>query len=81
MAISVAEELRQFEKDMDWISAKYSELANEYPEEYVAVYDCRMVDHGSHLNRLMERLKARYGEIAMRITIQYVSPGKDVVIL
>ena len=81
MAISAIEELKQFEKDMDWISGKYSELAEQYPEEYVAVYDCKVVGHGNDLNRLMKQLKTKYGEVATRIAIQYVSPRKDELIL
>jgi hypothetical protein len=82
MAVSAIEQqLKQFEKDTDWIFAKYSELANRYPEEYVAVYECKVVDHGNDLNRLMERLRTKYDDAATSMAIQYVSPRKDELIL
>ena len=82
MAVSAIEQqLKQFEKDTDWIFAQYSELANRYPEEYVAVYQCEVIDHGNDLNRLMERLRTKYGEAATGMAIQYVSPRKDELIL
>jgi hypothetical protein len=33
------------------------------------------------LNKLMARLKTKYGENAIRMAIQYVSPRKDELIL
>lgn len=81
MAISAVEELQHFEKDMDWISKRYTELANKYPEEYVAVYDGEVVGHSSDLNKLMGHLKKKYREAATYVAIQYVSPKKDELIL
>jgi septation ring formation regulator EzrA len=74
---AIEQQLKQFEKDVDWIFSRYSELANKYPEEYVAVHECKLVDHGNDLNRLMERLRAKYGEAATSMAVQYVSPRND----
>ncbi len=81
MAVSVLEELRRFEEDMSWAGARYEELAKQYPEQYVAVDNKRVVDHDRDLPKLVSRMKTNYGERATRIAVQYVSAKEDELIL
>jgi hypothetical protein len=75
------ETLKQFEEDLEWITHHQEELKRQYPEEYVAIYKHQVVAHSSEMNKLMEELEKRYGELSKSIAIKYITPRKEEMIL
>lgn len=65
--------LEEFQKDTDWLDKNYDELKKNYPEEYVAVYKEKVVDHDSDLDKLLARLEKKYPENGGKIAIDYVT--------
>jgi hypothetical protein len=58
----------------------YDRLKEEYPDEYVAVYEKQIVDHDADLDTLMERLKEKWGDLRAFV-IEYISASKVELIL
>ncbi len=75
------EVLEEFEQDMNWLNKNYDKLKNEHPEEHVAIFKGKVVDHDSNLNLLMERLEEKYPQESGRIVIEYVTTKKIELIL
>lgn len=81
MAVSAIEDLKQFEKDMDWIFSHYEKLKLRYPEQYIAVFKNNLIDHDSEMKGLMARLRRKYGEQAASIAVEFITAKKDELIL
>ena len=73
--------LERFKEDTEWLNKNYDRLKTRYPEEYVAVFNNRIVDHDRDLSRLMGRLEVRYPEKHGHIAIEFVTKKKVELIL
>jgi len=47
--------------DMQWYRQHHSKLLRQYRDEYVAIVDAAVVDHGRDFNALATRVFARFG--------------------
>ncbi|HEY3495755.1 MAG TPA: DUF5678 domain-containing protein [Polyangiaceae bacterium] len=47
--------------DLAWYEANRTQLEREYPGEYVAIIDEKLVDHDGEFERLASRVFAKYG--------------------
>jgi len=54
------EDLHRFQKDHAYAHRNMDELRKKYPDEYVAIYRRRVVDHDKDMTALFERLKFAY---------------------
>lgn len=79
--MEIAQELREFEENMDWLNKHYEKLKKEYPENYVAVFNRKVVDHDSNLNTLMKRIETNYPGQDSKIAVKYVTAKKIELIL
>lgn len=79
--MEIAQELRGFEENMNWLNKHYEKLKRQYPDKYVAVFDKKVVDHDSDLNTLMRRLDTNYAKESNRIAVKYVTTKKIELIL
>ena len=52
--------LSKFDGNARWIREHYGELKRAFIDEWVAVMDCRVVDHDRGLVKLVDRLRRRY---------------------
>ena len=77
----VEEEIKKFEENSRWFSRHYDELSRKYPDEYVAVYNCRIVDHDRDLDRLISRINRKYKDSSRVIAVEFVSSRKVELIL
>lgn len=71
----------RFAKDMDWIDEHADKMRRSYADEYVAVLDSQVVDHDKSLQRLIERLRDRYGDRVAELAIRYVYKEPPSVVL
>jgi hypothetical protein len=81
MEKELLEQLEGFEEDMKWLNKNYDRLKKEYPEEYVAVLNQKVVDHGDDLKILVARLEEKYPKESDRIAIKYITTKKVELIL
>lgn len=54
--------LKLIEKNSRYFTKNIEELRQQYPDEYVAIFDCEVVDHGKFYIPLLERLRKKYIE-------------------
>jgi hypothetical protein len=65
--------LQEFKRDSRWLEQHYDELAQQYTNQYVAVYRERVIDHDRDLKALMKRLQQSYPTAADHIAVEYVT--------
>jgi len=75
------EKLRGFEEDSIWINKHYNDLKVKYPNEWVAVFHGKVIDHNHNLKELMEKLKRKYPKDIGDIAVELVSPEEVELIL
>ncbi len=56
-----------------WLSTHYSELAKNYDNQWVAVYDGRIVAHGKGLAKMSKQLRRDNKELHGEIAYEYVT--------
>ena len=78
--LDVKTELQKFAKDGQFLDAHYEELLEQYPEQWVAVFDEQVVGAGFDFEQLLDDLKVR-GLPLGRIVIEKVSAENEVWIL
>ena len=69
----------EHEQNWAWFRNNYRELLRRFDGEYVAIYGCKVVDHGRDLSQLAGRIRARYP--SNRVLIEYVTSEKIVLVL
>jgi hypothetical protein len=58
------DKLEKFNKNFQWFRDHYKDLYTKYKGEYVAINDCKVIDHDINYERLItNRLKQRYGDL------------------
>ena len=72
---SQKEELKKFEENLKWFQDNYDDLKKKFAGEYVVVNDGKVVLHGKDAKELIEKLRAKYGDIGSFV-IEYVSKEK-----
>jgi hypothetical protein len=77
---TVQDELERFKQDTSYYEAHYQELLEEYPEQWVAIYDQQVVGVAKDLKRLVARLQ-RKGIPPGRAFVEYVTAKEDLLIL
>ena len=65
--------LEEFQRDSRWLDGHYDKLKKRYAEEYVAVYQEKVIGHDADLDRLMARLEQSYPGKSGKIAVEYVS--------
>jgi len=67
------EKLRNFRADNIWFNEHYEELKIKYKEEWVAVFNKHVIDHGKSLKILLQRLRKNYPQNAGDIVVEFVT--------
>ena len=84
MAVTKEEEilrgLKEFGKDVDWISEKQATLRREFASKYIAVVGCQVIDSDPELETLLQKLKAK-GRNPSEIPIEFISAEPQRLIL
>lgn len=55
--MTVNEELARFERDGDYLDQHYEELLEQYPEQWVAIYNQRVVAHAKDIWELVRQVR------------------------
>ena len=77
----VVKELEAFEGDLKWIDKHYNALKNQYPDQWVAVFNKRVVGTHKNLKNVIRKLKESFPENYDQIAIEYISTKKIELIL
>jgi len=72
--------LRSFGQDIEYLEAHDHELLEQYPEQWVAVFDQRVVGASADFDQLLTNLK-RQGVPIGRAYIEFLTRRDDILIL
>jgi hypothetical protein len=68
----ILKKLRNFQADHIWFGRHYNQLKEQYGDEWVAIFQKRVIDHGKNLKTLRNRLQRNYPEELGNIVIEFV---------
>jgi len=70
--------LKRFGGNHDYVFRNIGELRESYLNQYVAVYDGKVVDHGTDLQEIYDRLREKYPMKEYDTIVVKFVPEKDV---
>jgi hypothetical protein len=73
--------LRSFERDCRWIDKHNEELKQIYPDEWVACYEEKIVEHDIILEALVERLRKKYPKEKKDIAVEFIATEEEEMII
>ena len=69
----------EHDRNWSWFREHYDELVEKFDEEFVAIYEQKVIDHDKDISALMERVRERYG--SKHVFVDFVSREKLTLIL
>jgi len=78
---SVVAVLSRYEENAKWISKRYEELKKKFRDEWIAAFDCAVIDHDRELDKLVKRLRKKYPKDYNAIAVEYVTTKEIELIL
>lgn len=72
--------IKEFSRDMDWLSKKHEELRKEFADKYIAIMNRRVIDSDPDLQKLLRRLKES-GKNPSEIPVEFISKEPQRLIL
>jgi hypothetical protein len=69
----VLEKLQNFQADSIWFDQHYEDLKKKYKEEWVAVFNKQVIDHGKNLKALLRRLSKNYPHDSGDVVVEFVT--------
>ncbi len=79
--MDITRAIEQFENNFIWADEHYSELKSQYPNQYVAVLEGKVIDSDVDVKKLTKRLRQEYGEREKTIAVRYVTEKEFEMIL
>ncbi len=70
---SVVDVLSRAEENAVWLSKNYEKMKKEYNNQWVAVLETKVVDHDSNFDRILKRVKQKFGTQFDEISLDYVT--------
>jgi nicotinamide riboside kinase len=64
--------LEEFDKNIQWFQNNYNDLKKEFKGQYVAINNQEVIDHDKDYNKLLERIKEKFGG-ASEFVIEFIS--------
>ena len=77
----LVKELETFEGNLKWIDEHYDALKNKYPDQWVAVFNRKVVGNNKKLKKVIRKLKESFPQHYNHIAVEYVSTKKIELIL
>jgi hypothetical protein len=77
----LVKELETFEGNLKWIDEHYDALKNKYPDQWVAVFNKKVVGNNKNLKKVIGKLKESFPQNYNRIATEYISTKKIELIL
>ena len=74
------EQIRQFEEDANFLALHHHSLLDNYPEQWVAVYNKTVMAHGTNINAVRRELTAK-GVPPDRVAITFLTRKQQTLIL
>ncbi len=73
-------EFQRYKRDVEYLEAHYSELLRRYPDEWIAIYDQKVVGSSPELTPLLDQIKSAGIAPGVALT-EYLSTHDEVLIL
>lgn len=70
---TLLQELQEFRRDSRWLEQHYDQLAQQYANEFVAVYQEKVIDHDRDPKALRQRLALSYPAAIDHIAVEYLT--------
>ncbi len=77
----LVKELETFEENLKWIDQHYDALKNKYPDQWVAVFNKKVVGNHKNLKKIIRKLKESFPQNFDHIATEYISTKKIELIL
>lgn len=74
------EELKEFNRDLEWFQANYEQLKRSYKGQYVAVQNRKVLGHDKNARILLRRLQLK-GHDPRKLVIEFINPVHKVFVL
>lgn len=74
-------ELEEFEGNLKWIDKHYDVLKNKYPDQWVAVFNNRVVGNHKNLKNFIRKLKKSFPQNYNHMAVEYIGTKKIELIL
>lgn len=68
------EKLKNFNRDLMWFKANYSEIKSHYKGQYIAIKDEEIIDSDKDVMILFERLRKKYDTSSL--VVEYINEHK-----
>lgn len=75
---SILKQLRGFHKSTSWISKNIVRMRTEFPDQYITVYNRKVIDADVDFDSLFNRLQSKYD--MSQVTIEFI-PSEEVVLV
>jgi hypothetical protein len=77
----LVKELEAFEGNLKWIDEHYDALKNKYPDQWVAVFNKKVVGNNKNLKKIIRKLKESFPQNYDHVATEYISTKKIELIL
>lgn len=68
----------RFLDDLDWAGEHHSELLKQYRNEWIAIYNKKIVAHGRALEQVEKEAERRTGVPEKEIPVYFVDSGSNI---
>ncbi len=73
-------ELKRYKRDVEYLEAHYSELLQSHPDQWIAIYDRKVVGTSPDLTQLLDQIQSAGISPGVTLT-EYLSTQEEVLIL
>ncbi|MEE9115279.1 MAG: DUF5678 domain-containing protein [Thermoplasmata archaeon] len=75
---TILKHLRTFRKSTSWITKNVQKLRSKYPDQYVAVYDRKVIGTDLDFDLLFKRLEGKYN--MSHVVIEFI-PSEELILV
>ncbi len=75
---TILKQLRSFRESTSWITKNVQRLRSKYPDQYVAVYDRKVIGTDVDFDLLFKRLEGKYN--MSQVTIEFI-PSEELILV
>jgi hypothetical protein len=75
---TILKQLRSFSRSTSWITKNIQTLRSKYPDQYVAVYDRKVIGTNVDFDLLFKRLKGKYN--MSHVAIEFI-PSEELILV
>jgi hypothetical protein len=74
----ILKQLRSFSRSTSWIAKNMERMRSDYPDQYIAVYNRKVIDTDVDFDTLFRRLEGKYD--MSQVTIEFI-PSEELILV